>query len=106
MRDDGDDGGGGGDDDDDGDSDCDGDDDADDNGDGEKVFINNSEKSNYFVQLGAGGKRGQPGQPHPEHRMRGWFFFHSSDSSGWGCCVGGSWKYHEKDGMRCFLPMC
>ena len=53
----------------------DGDDDADDNGDGEKVFINNSEKSNYFVQLGAGGKRGQPGQPHPEHRMRGWFFF-------------------------------
>ena len=24
-----------------------------------------------IVQLG-GGKRGQPGQPHPEHRMRGW----------------------------------
>ena len=31
----------------------------------------NDDDNENIVQLG-GGKRGQPGQPHPEHRMRGW----------------------------------
>ena len=41
--------------------------DVDDDGDDK----DNDDDNQNIIQL-SGGKRGQPGQPHPEHRMRGW----------------------------------
>ena len=46
----------------------------DDNNDDDNNDDDDNNADDNFVQLG-GGKRGQPGQPHPEHRMRGLFPF-------------------------------